>query len=199
MQLNRFEKSIVSHPLRFWLQDKVEAPLLLRMFDTGIADVGHALEIGCGYGNGVNLIHQYFGARKVTAIDFDREMVTATTARYTNADWLTVQQADASRLPFANAEFDMVFNFAVFHHIPQWQQAVADVHRVLKSGGYFVIEDLYRNAICNPISRRLFEHPQENRFNHQELITCLQDKGFDIIKSHQIFNLAGLILAQKRT
>jgi len=86
----------------------------------------------------------------------------------------------------------------VFHHIPDWQSAIVEVARVLKPNGYFVIEDLYRAAICNPLSRRLFEHPQQNRFNHQQLLHMLRQAGFQIVCDRNLFNLSGMVLAQKR-
>ncbi len=197
MRLNQFEKNIVKHPLRFWVQNKIEAPLISSMFNNKPICTGSALEIGCGFGNGIALIKKQFNPEKITAIDFDIEMIIETSQRYPNKEWLTLTNADGTDLPFKNNSFDMVFNFAVFHHIPNWQQAVKEVYRVLKPNGYFVIEDLYRAAICNPISKRVFEHPQSNRFNHSELITELLRLGFVIETQRNFVNLAGSILARR--
>ena len=202
MKLNPFEKKLVQHPLRFWLQNHVEAPLLTSMMPKPLPYLRHALEIGCGFGNGVQLIRDHFGAEQVTAVDLDPEMVAAAKARWHDSSHglsqLAFSVADATELPFADARFDVVFNFAVFHHIPDWQAAVAEVARVLKPNGYFVVEDLYRAAICNPLSRRLFEHPQQNRFNHQEWLTGLRQGGFEILCERNLLNLSGMVLARKR-
>jgi ubiquinone/menaquinone biosynthesis C-methylase UbiE len=45
------------------------------------------------------------------------------------------QKADAERLPFADASFDLVFGHAVLHHIPDLAQAFAEFARVLAPGG----------------------------------------------------------------
>ena len=37
MKLNQFEKKLVQHPLRFWLQNQVEAPLLTSMMPKPLA------------------------------------------------------------------------------------------------------------------------------------------------------------------
>jgi len=60
-----------------------------------------------------------------------------------------------------------------------------------------VVEDLYRAAICNPLSRRLFEHPQQNRFNHREWLVVLRQAGFEIVCDRNALDLAGMVLAQK--
>ncbi|MGL4449310.1 MAG: class I SAM-dependent methyltransferase [Shewanella sp.] len=201
MKLNAFEKRVVQHPLRVWLQHKIEAPLLMSMLPKPMASFQHALEIGCGFGQGIEVIRAHFGAERVTAVDLDIDMVSAAKARWHQdaraLPGINFSVADGCQLPFATAQFDIVFNFAVFHHIPDWQVAVAEVVRVLKPGGFFVIEDLYRLAICNPLSRRLFDHPQHNRFTHIMLLDALEQAGFSIICQRNLLNLAGMILAQK--
>lgn len=201
MKLNPFEKKLVQHPLRFWLQNHIEAPLLTSMMPKPHPDIRQALEIGCGFGNGIQLIRDHFGAEHVTAVDLDPEMIAAAKARWQESPHglkqLDFTVADATSLPFADSQFDVVFNFAVFHHIPDWQAAIAEVARVLKPNGYFVVEDLYRTAICNPLSRKLFEHPQQNRFNHQEWLSGMRQAGFNILCDRNLFNLSGMVLAQK--
>jgi ubiquinone/menaquinone biosynthesis C-methylase UbiE len=43
--------------------------------------------------------------------------------------------ADAERLPFADASFELVFGHAVLHHIPDLPRAFAEFERVLAPGG----------------------------------------------------------------
>ncbi|GIU10485.1 class I SAM-dependent methyltransferase [Shewanella morhuae] len=201
MKLNPFEKKLVQHPLRFWLQNHVEARLLTSMMPKPMPCCERALEIGCGFGNGIQLIREHFGAGHITAIDIDAEMVAAAQSRWQarpqGIKGLSFSVADATRLPFTDSQFDIVFDFAVFHHIPDWQTAIKEVERVIKPNGYFVVEDLHRAAICNPLSRRLFEHPQQHRFNHSELLTVMRQTGFKIVCDRNVFNLAGIVLAQK--
>jgi len=48
------------------------------------------------------------------------------------------QPADAEKLPFADASFDLVFGHAVLHHIPDLDRAFAELARVLAPGGRIV-------------------------------------------------------------
>jgi len=126
MKLNPFEKKLVQHPLRFWLQNHIEAPLLTSMMPKPtsmmpkpLVYIQQALEIGCGFGNGIHLIREHFGAEHVTAVDLDPEMVSAAKAYWRTTahglERLDFSVADATALPFKDAQFDTVFNFAVFH------------------------------------------------------------------------------------
>ena len=46
--------------------------------------------------------------------------------------------ADAERIPYDDATFDLVVGHAVLHHIPDVEQSLREVLRVLKPGGRFV-------------------------------------------------------------
>ncbi len=45
-------------------------------------------------------------------------------------------------MPFETGEFDIVFTNKVTHHIPNWREALAEMMRVIKPGGYFIYSDL---------------------------------------------------------
>ena len=47
--------------------------------------------------------------------------------------------ADACHLPFRNDVFSLVYSRRVIQHVQRQDQAVAEVHRVLKPGGVFVM------------------------------------------------------------
>lgn len=49
---------------------------------------------------------------------------------------------DGTKLPFEDSEFDLVATNKVMHHVPRWREAVAEMIRVLKPGGYFICTDL---------------------------------------------------------
>ena len=99
------------------------------------------LDVGCG--NGFTALHlaATYGF-DVTGIDVDPEQIRlAREAAGSRAD-VRFQVADATRLPFDTATFDIVATNKTTHHIPAWQTAVAEMLRVLKPGGFFIYGDL---------------------------------------------------------
>ena len=72
MRLGWTEKWLINNPLREFVQKVFEGRQLLRM--GGTAYRAKALEIGCGSGNGIDLLLGSFRVREVDAfdIDFDR-------------------------------------------------------------------------------------------------------------------------------
>jgi glycosyltransferase involved in cell wall biosynthesis/SAM-dependent methyltransferase len=54
---------------------------------------------------------------------------------------------DAETMPFADGSFDLVYSNGVIHHIPQTQQVVGEIHRVLKPGGKAIIMVYRENSL----------------------------------------------------
>jgi ubiquinone/menaquinone biosynthesis C-methylase UbiE len=54
---------------------------------------------------------------------------------------LTFVQGDAENLPFPDASFDIVVNVESSHTYPHFDRFAAEVRRVLRQGGRFVITD----------------------------------------------------------
>ena len=68
---------------------------------------------------------------------------------------------------------DAVFGFGVLHHIPDWQAALTEIARVLKTDGVYFIEELYPALYQNFITKRILLHPRYNRFVSRDLKVAL--------------------------
>ncbi len=159
MKLNPVEKALMNNPLRALIQRRYEAALMERL--GGRVEGQRVLEIGCGRGVGTEIIFKRFGAREVHAFDLDPDMVAQASDRLSAypSDRLKLFVGDASVIDEPDASFDAVFDFAIIHHIPNWQDAVAEVARVLKPGGLFFFEEVTSHALGRWFYRRCMEHP----------------------------------------
>ena len=94
------------------------------------------LDAGCGSGWYAEYLLNR-GAR-VVAFDFNADFVSLATTRVGKR--ARVLQADlAERLDFArDTEFDLVICSLVLHYLKDWQPALREFHRVLKSRGVLV-------------------------------------------------------------
>ena len=94
------------------------------------------LEIGSGTGFFLINLWQAGFVKEPHATDISPGMVQACgdNARRLGCD-VRVRTADAESLPFADGAFDLVVGHAFLHHLPDWEQALRDVHRVLAPGG----------------------------------------------------------------
>ncbi|MEZ5170661.1 MAG: class I SAM-dependent methyltransferase [Acidimicrobiia bacterium] len=105
--------------------------------------VGDVLEIGSGSGAMAAAAVERFPDVRFTATDADPAMVDAATTRLAPlGDRADVRLADSTALDFADDRFDAVLSFLMLHHVLEWEQALAEVVRVVRPGGYFIGYDL---------------------------------------------------------
>ena len=99
------------------------------------------LDLACGSGH-QSLAWAERGFR-VTGLDFDHALLRAGEERVRRASGgrLRVHWAcgDATRLPFRDRAFDVVFNNSLLEHVPAWRLALAETARVLRPDGVFVM------------------------------------------------------------
>ena len=114
---------------------------------------GQALDIGCGNGAlAVRLARNYPDAR-VTGVDFwgpnweYSKGTCETNARLEGVgDRMTFQKASASKLPFADGQFDAVVSNLAFHEVrdaKDKREVIREALRVVKKGGRFCFQDLF--------------------------------------------------------
>jgi ubiquinone/menaquinone biosynthesis C-methylase UbiE len=165
----------MNNPIRAVVQRRIEAERLLRL---GGPVHGIALEIGCGQGVGAQLILDVFGADRVHAFDLDPRMVARAQSRLAKrGDRARLWVGDATRIPVPDETYDAVFDFGIIHHVPDWSRAVAEVARVLKPGGRFYAEEVLRAFVVHRLVRRLFMHPQTDRFDRAQFMDTLRAVG----------------------
>jgi ubiquinone/menaquinone biosynthesis C-methylase UbiE len=180
MLLNSLEYWAMNNPVRGFVQRHYEAPRLTRLA-TGKED--RILEIGCGQGAGARIIFDLFNPREYVGVDLDPRMIRRARRRAGELPNATFSEGDVSNLGFADASFDRVIDFGILHHIPNWKDALAEVHRVLRIGGEFLFEDLsvetWERGIGIPF-KHITDHPYEEMFRKQEFVDELEALGFDV-------------------
>jgi ubiquinone/menaquinone biosynthesis C-methylase UbiE len=95
----------------------------------------HVLEVGSGAGALQDLVDDY------TGLD-----ISATARRNYHKRFV---QADARAMPFQDNEFDAVWTVWVLEHIPNPEQALSEIRRVLKPGGLLYLHPAW---LCSDLA-----------------------------------------------
>lgn len=114
------------------------------------------LDVGCGHG----LIHPYLhGSFEITGTDVAGEVLTLAARENPGVSYVPY---DGTKLPFADASFDLALAICVMHHVPpaDWLKFLGEIKRVVKpQGGIFIFE----HNPFNPLTRYVVSH---NELDH---------------------------------
>jgi ubiquinone/menaquinone biosynthesis C-methylase UbiE len=187
MKLTRFEKRLMNSPRHARHTERTALALLEHV---SLPPQPRCLEIGCGQGVVTRLLAERYGAQ-VVASDYDPAQVAVARERLAGLDGpVEFRVVDARAIPFDDAEFDAVFSFGVLHHIPGgWREAVAEIARVLKPGGWFVFTDLVVSPRASRLMGRLLR--RLGPLDEATLLDCLAQNGLDL--NHYAYGQGGFL------
>ena len=101
-----------------------------------------ALDLGCGTGEMMRLILQKDNRKELYGLDLSEEMLSVAKAKL--PEQVKLMLGDSESLPFPDSFFDVVYCNDSFHHYPEPQKVLGEVHRVLKPGGTFLMGDCWQ-------------------------------------------------------
>jgi SAM-dependent methyltransferase len=102
---------------------------------------GRVLEVGCGTGRWLAELQPV--VRQMYGVDLSPGMLRQARQRSVS---LTLICGHASRLPFADAGFDLIFCVNAFHHFPQPRTFISEARRLLRPGGALAIAGMDPHA-----------------------------------------------------
>ena len=153
---------------------------------------GHFLDIGTGPAQIPILLAKRQPQINITAVDLSEEMLKIAENEVQSANLsqrVTLQMADAKKLPFPDDYFDGVFSNSVIHHIPEPIEVMLEVKRVLKPNGLIFFRDLKRlksvdtiNTIVNKYAKDETEH-QRSLFLDSLFAALTVEEMTEIIRS----------------
>jgi ubiquinone/menaquinone biosynthesis C-methylase UbiE len=159
------------------------------------------LEVACGRGGFLSLLESR-GAR-VCGADFSAAALRIARGKITNrvhASAISLSQADAQCLPFANEAFDLVISCETIEHLQDPFAALNEMARVCKSRGmlylstpnYLNIMGLYLvyDAVLKKDRRSEATQPLDRRWLFLKVRRIIERSGWKIVKSdgtvHQV-------------
>jgi SAM-dependent methyltransferase len=121
--------------------NKNSVRLVLELIGDCSLESRRVLDVGCGRGGTVHVIHAMFNALTITGLDLSTEAIAFCRQVHTYPN-VTFFEGDAERLPFDDGFFDVVTNVESSHSYPDINAFYAGVLRVLSPGGLFLYTDL---------------------------------------------------------
>jgi ubiquinone/menaquinone biosynthesis C-methylase UbiE len=109
----------------------------------------------------------------VVAIDLAVEMLKLAKTNVCNAgldDRITLERSDGKALNYDNDEFDWVISNSIVHHIPEPLDALTEMLRVLRPGGFLFIRDLARPQSSDEVEHVVKTYAGDSNESQQQLL-----------------------------
>jgi SAM-dependent methyltransferase len=114
----------------------VEQPVVRQLLDR--APLGRVLDAACGTGRHAAYLASV--GHEVVGVDSSVAMLEMARARLPHAELLRASLED---LPFPDGRFDHAVCTLALTHLPRLDRAVAELARVVRSGGHVVLSDIH--------------------------------------------------------
>jgi len=96
-----------------------------------------ALEVG--YGAGAVLLSLAPGVDELHGLDLDADPVSVQRLLQSRGAQAALRQGSVYELPYEDAAFDLVVSFSTFEHLHEYQKGLAEVARVMRPNGLFLL------------------------------------------------------------
>ena len=125
------------------------------------------LDVGCGGGFLSNRLAA--AGYSVVGIDLSPESLKVA-ERHDHTGTVRYQVADAYKLPFPDASFDVVTSMDFLEHVEDPARAIAEASRVLRPGGLFFFHTFNRNPVAGLVIIKFVEWFVKNTPKHMHIL-----------------------------
>jgi SAM-dependent methyltransferase len=146
------------------------------------------LDVGCGTGIEVALFERY---GEVWGVDAEQRMIEACRRRGLR----NVEVAQAERLAFADASFDLVTCLDAIEHVENDCAVLRELSRVAKPGGHVCVTVPAGPALFGPFDTLAGHY---RRYNRRSLAALLAGAGYSILRMSYFNSLFYLPIAAVR-
>jgi len=170
-EIDRLTKNVSSH-------SQALAEIFL---NNGLIEANKVLDVGCGTGAMISLFSELMPDTEFVGVDNSKHILA--TAQNLNLPNATFVEGEATKLPFEDNTFDLVYIRLVLMHNPYPEHIISEMKRVCKPGGVMIsVEIDDETMVFHPFSSELSHLIRAN-------IAYAKQKGTDRIMGRKLFSL----------
>jgi ArsR family transcriptional regulator len=134
-------------------------------------------DLGCGTGQLTEVVAPY--VRRVISVDGSDDMLDAARQRLSGATNVDIRQGELESLPIESGELDVAMLSLVLHYSPEPPRALAEVGRVVRTGGRVLVVDML------PHDREEYQQQMGHvwlGFSESQITRLLAGAGFENVR-----------------
>lgn len=117
------------------------------------------LDLCTGTGDIAIMLSRKYTNSQITAVDFSEKMLNVATEKTKNIPNITLKNIDITSMPFEENSFDLCFISFGLRNLPDIDNAIFQIERILKPGGTLTILDLGKpKGLIKPLYDFYFSH-----------------------------------------
>lgn len=152
-------------------------------------NIEFALDVGTGTGDFIKVLHKVLQNVKITGVDPNKESLIEAKEKYPDVDF---RGMGAEKLEFQDNSFDVASISMALHHLPEIQKSLMEMQRVVKQGGWIIINELFSDNLNEAQEvHKLFHHfrsttdriigiSHNETFKKEEIIKMVKKSGIDV-------------------
>jgi ubiquinone/menaquinone biosynthesis C-methylase UbiE/DNA-binding transcriptional ArsR family regulator len=134
-------------------------------------------DLGCGTGQLTEVVAPH--VRRVISVDGSDDMLDAARQRLSGATNVDIRQGELESLPIESGELDVAMLSLVLHYSPEPPRALAEVGRVVRTGGRVLVVDML------PHDREEYQQQMGHvwlGFSESQITRLLAGAGFENVR-----------------
>lgn len=159
---------------------------------------GIMLDVGCGEGRHIFGIMQDYPQMKCIGLDMDNASLQKAEEGYEYFKSISdagveFLKGSAYSLPFPDQSIDLIVCSEVLEHLHEYNDAVREIYRVLKTGGKFYasVPASWPEKVCWALSKDYQNQPGGHLriFSQSGLVSEIKDSGFKFLSSDKFHSI----------
>lgn len=168
--------------------------------------VNKILDIGTGSGNFILVLKEVFPDAEMIGVDPNLNSLKDASQRFSDVQF---NEMSAENLDFEDKSFDVVSMSMALHHIPDVEKSLLEMQRVLKPGGWIIINELFSDNLSEAQKVHKMYHHFKSRidqilgtshnqtFKKEEILNIIRNSGIIVLFHFEFHKSENLIQSEK--
>ncbi len=147
------------------------------------------LDVGCGTGNFIEVLKNVFSSAEMIGVDPNTESLLEARNRFQD---VAFQEMTGEKLDFDDDSFDVASISMALHHLPDILQTLKEMQRIVKTGGWIIINELFSDNLsqAQTVSKqmhhlrskvdRMLGVCHNETFQREEILQIIEKSGLKI-------------------
>ena len=168
--------------------------LFFKEMVSSLKEGARVLDVGCGTGKFAFRLADLRKDLKICGMDLSQDMIKKAEMKLSGEN-IEFKIGDVEDLPYESNTFDIITCSNSFHHYPNQERAIKEMHRVLNSEGRLMIIDGSRDNLLGKLIFGVVEMVEGEVYHifEKELKNMLMNTGFDDVIQRTFNPIAPLL------